>query len=220
MDHTNSDTARPPYQLDTLRQQPNAPRPTIPYSQFPRVTLQDRQAEDRREDAGYSTDASGAGSSSSISNDESMESSLVPSGQRRRRSANFASGEASQPRARGFKTNKDGKAKQEEGKLSDDEGRGSGYNSASTSDDFRLDSISDDDGLNDDEETGLTRNDKRRRETRRERNTLFDQRIVSEGSGGGKGLTAEEKKEADQHVVKRMGINAVLIGLWYTLLVI
>ena len=79
----------------------------------------------------------------------------------------------------------------------------------STSEDVELDNLSDD-GLQDDEETGLTGKDKGRRKRKRRRNTLLDQRIAGDVK-----ITAEEKKEADQNVVKKMLINGLLIGLWY-----
>ncbi|PMD32565.1 TPT-domain-containing protein [Hyaloscypha variabilis F] len=79
----------------------------------------------------------------------------------------------------------------------------------STSEDVELDNLSDD-GLQDDEETGLTGKDKSKRKRRRRRNTLLDQRVAADVK-----ITAEEKKEADQNVVKNSLINCLLIGLWY-----
>ena len=81
----------------------------------------------------------------------------------------------------------------------------------STSEDVELEDLSEEEeGLQDDEETGLTGKDKGRRKDRRRRNTLMDQRIAGEPQ-----ITAEEKKEADQNVLKRGFVNGVLIGLWY-----
>lgn len=82
--------------------------------------------------------------------------------------------------------------------------------SHSDSTDFELDDMSAD-GLEDDEETGLTKRDRRRRRRRKRRNTLLDQRIVPSADT----YTKEEKKLADQNLIKSMLINAVLIGLWY-----
>jgi solute carrier family 35 protein C2 len=79
----------------------------------------------------------------------------------------------------------------------------------STSEDVELDELSDD-GLQDDEETGLTGKDKGKRKRKRRRNTLLDQRIAADVA-----ITAEEKREADQNVVKKSLINGLLIGLWY-----
>lgn len=63
--------------------------------------------------------------------------------------------------------------------------------------------------LHDDEETGLTKKDKRRKQAKRRRNTRLDQRIARDR------ITDEERKEADQNVFKKLVINAILIGLWY-----
>lgn len=81
--------------------------------------------------------------------------------------------------------------------------------SQSDSTDFELDDMSGD-GLEDDEETGLTKRDRRRRRRRKRRNTLLDQRIVPEDT-----YTKEEKKLADQNLLKSMMINGALIALWY-----
>ncbi|OLN88733.1 putative transporter C22E12.01 [Colletotrichum chlorophyti] len=78
----------------------------------------------------------------------------------------------------------------------------------SASKDMDDDSFSDED-LHDDEETGLTKKDKRRRKQKRKHNTRLDQRIVRGD------ITAEEKKEADQNVVRRSLVNVGLILLWY-----
>ncbi|KAF1963504.1 TPT-domain-containing protein [Byssothecium circinans] len=86
----------------------------------------------------------------------------------------------------------------------------SGSSEKTDSDDFELDDMSAD-GLEDDEETGLTGRDRRRRRRRKRRNTLLDQRIVPEVK-----LTKEEEKTANQTLVRSLMINAILIGLWYT----
>ncbi|KAF4979032.1 hypothetical protein FZEAL_4707 [Fusarium zealandicum] len=72
------------------------------------------------------------------------------------------------------------------------------------------DSYSDED-LQDDEETGLTRKDKHRKQKKRKRNTQLDQRIARDRSD----LSAEERKEADKNVVKTLVTNGCLILLWY-----
>jgi solute carrier family 35 protein C2 len=82
--------------------------------------------------------------------------------------------------------------------------------SRSDSTDLELDDMSGD-GLEDDEETGLTKRDRRRRRRRKRRNTLLDQRIVPTVDT----YTKEEKKLADQNLLRSMTINGVLIGLWY-----
>lgn len=66
-----------------------------------------------------------------------------------------------------------------------------------------------DEDLHDDEETGLTAKERKRKQRKRRRNTLLDQRIARDN------VTAEEKKKADQNVVKQLTVNACLIGFWY-----
>jgi len=92
---------------------------------------------------------------------------------------------------------------QEESKPGDDD-------DTSTSGNVELDDLSEEDGLQDDEETGLTGKDKRRIKKRKRRNTLLDHRIAGEVQ-----ITAEEKREADQNVLRRSLVNGLLIGLWY-----
>ncbi|KAH7171205.1 triose-phosphate transporter family-domain-containing protein [Dactylonectria macrodidyma] len=78
------------------------------------------------------------------------------------------------------------------------------------SDDSGDESYTDED-LQDDEETGLTTRGKRRRQKKRQRNTQLDQRIAREKNT----ISAEERKEADKDVLKRLITNGVLILLWY-----
>ncbi|KAF2195761.1 TPT-domain-containing protein [Zopfia rhizophila CBS 207.26] len=77
--------------------------------------------------------------------------------------------------------------------------------------DLELDDMRSEDGLEDDEETGLTGRDRRRRRRRKRRNTRLDQRVVEDGVR----FTLEEKKIATQSLIHSMLINALLIGLWY-----
>lgn len=93
----------------------------------------------------------------------------------------------------------------EEGLLPGESGESAGSRGTT---DYSEGSASDDD-LHDDEETGLTRRERDRRRRAKARNTLLDQRIAPEK------MTAEEKDEADQNVVRTLLINAGLIGLWY-----
>ena len=79
----------------------------------------------------------------------------------------------------------------------------------STSEELELDDLSDD-GLQDDEETGLTGKDKARRKHKRRKNTQLDVRVAGDIK-----ITDEEKKEADQNVFKKSLVNGILIGLWY-----
>lgn len=80
----------------------------------------------------------------------------------------------------------------------------------STSDDVELDDLSEEDNLQDDEETGLTGDGRNRRKRKKRRNTLLNQRVAGDVL-----ITAEEKKEADQNVIKKSLINGLLIALWY-----
>jgi solute carrier family 35 protein C2 len=88
-------------------------------------------------------------------------------------------------------------------------GRSAGESGSSSKDDSGRDSFSDED-LHDDEEMGLTRKDKSRKQKKRRRNTLLDNRIARE-----KHLSDDERKEADRNVVRSLLINGVLILLWY-----
>ncbi|KAH7163311.1 triose-phosphate transporter family-domain-containing protein [Dactylonectria estremocensis] len=81
---------------------------------------------------------------------------------------------------------------------------------ANRSDDSGDESYTDED-LQDDEETGLTTRGKRRKQKKRQRNTQLDQRIAREKNT----ISAEERKEADKDVMRRLVTNGVLILLWY-----
>ncbi|KAF4344466.1 Gog5p-like vanadate resistance protein [Fusarium beomiforme] len=96
----------------------------------------------------------------------------------------------------------------EEPKISEEDLDANGF--AIRKDESGDDSLSDED-LQDDEETGLTRKDKQRRQKKRSRNTQLDQRIVRDN----KAISKEERKEADKTVFKTLMVNVVLILLWY-----
>lgn len=66
-----------------------------------------------------------------------------------------------------------------------------------------------DEDLHDDEETGLTAKERKRKQKKKRRNTLLDQRIARDN------ISSEEKKIADQNVVRKLVVNGSLIGLWY-----
>jgi solute carrier family 35 protein C2 len=68
--------------------------------------------------------------------------------------------------------------------------------------------VSDED-LHSDAEMGLTTKERRRKQETRRHNTQLDQRIAKEP------ITIEERKEADQTVLRRLTINGSLILLWY-----
>lgn len=128
---------------------------------------------------------------------------LTPASHRRRTSSlmsadgRSATRRSSRPRTRGGNGPEEGKIS-EEGSESNVMWPGRGQD----------DSMSDED-LHDDEETGLTGKDKRRKRQKKKRHTRLDQRIVREG------ISAEEKREADQSVFRRSLVNLTLIGLWY-----
>ena len=84
------------------------------------------------------------------------------------------------------------------------------YQSMPRSEDLEMEDLGNDEGLSDDEETGLTKIDKRRRKRRRRATTDLDARI------GGSTMTAnQEQKLADKAVLRSMIINVILIGSWY-----
>ncbi|ATY63382.1 nucleotide-sugar transporter, putative [Cordyceps militaris] len=76
-------------------------------------------------------------------------------------------------------------------------------------DDWSLESFSDDD-VHDDEELGLTAQDRTRKQKQRRRLTRLDQRIAKE-----KNLSVDEQQLADRSVIRRLLINGGLILLWY-----
>ncbi|KAB5536353.1 solute carrier family 35 member C2 [Coniochaeta sp. 2T2.1] len=201
--------------------------PSPPTETFPSATSQDTQFEPLllAELASLPSDAPGrhhhtdqtlrgapghdnpdAGASSARRQPEIEMDPLTPAGHRRRRSSlmnpiNGASPGRTQSRSR------------VDGGLEDsriiEEGSIPGAGAQPRAHDRSDDGLSDED-LHDDEETGLTGKDKRRKRKKKRRNTLLDQRIVR-GS-----ITAEEKREADQNVFKKSMVNLMLIGLWYT----
>jgi hypothetical protein len=89
---------------------------------------------------------------------------------------------------------------------SEDDDRGSADGGSGSED---LDGLLEEEGLNDDEETGLTEPDRRRHKGKRRRNSLLTQRIV-----GHSNVTMEERNEANQHLLKKIAINGLLICLW------
>lgn len=76
-------------------------------------------------------------------------------------------------------------------------------------DDWSQASFSDED-LHDDEEAGLTAQDRTRKQKQKRKLTRIDQRIARE-----KNLSIDEKKAADKSVMRRLMINGGLILLWY-----
>ncbi|KAI9686780.1 MAG: Triose-phosphate Transporter [Bathelium mastoideum] len=149
-----------------------------------------------------------------------MESSEAPllSGHRRRRSQSLiqavgpANGRAHSlpPRTRRSPTGQ--LAEVDETKSRESDGEGASGSSGMSDADMEMDDIASDEGLEDDEETGLTRKDRKRRRRRKRRNTNMDERVA-----GGYSLTKEEEDMATQSIVRATVTNIVLIGLWYLL---
>ncbi|KAF2759964.1 TPT-domain-containing protein [Pseudovirgaria hyperparasitica] len=67
-----------------------------------------------------------------------------------------------------------------------------------------------DDGLEDDEETGLTGKERQKRRRRKRRNTHLDERIAGDTT-----ISHSEAKLARRVVIREVVINTVLICLWY-----
>ncbi|KAL2358392.1 triose-phosphate transporter family-domain-containing protein [Cryomyces antarcticus] len=75
---------------------------------------------------------------------------------------------------------------------------------------MEMDNLHSDEELVDDEETGLTGHDRRKRGRRKRRNTRLDERIL-----GNVEITKGEEKLATQTLLRTSLINCLLIGLWY-----
>ncbi|KAF2835630.1 TPT-domain-containing protein [Patellaria atrata CBS 101060] len=134
------------------------------------------------------------------------------SNSRRRRSSSLAS-KGSTGRASSLRPH----SKQRAGDIPEEEERKGGDSRRSSisydesgSEDLELDDMHSDDGLEDDEETGLTSYDRRSRRRRKKRKLRIDERIAGDVK-----ITDEEKKLATKSIVRASLINALLIGLWY-----
>jgi solute carrier family 35 protein C2 len=92
-----------------------------------------------------------------------------------------------------------------------DEDAGSDGSDMTSSEDFEMDAIASDDGLEDDEETGLTGHDRQKRRRRKRRNTHMDQRIAP----GSESQREEEDRLANKTFWSAVMLNALFIGLWY-----
>lgn len=77
--------------------------------------------------------------------------------------------------------------------------------------DWEMDDIDPHDRLEDDEETGLTGHDRRKRSRRKRRNTQLDERVATEEAA----IAKVEEQIATQSLIKAAIINAILIALWY-----
>ncbi|KAK7423316.1 hypothetical protein QQX98_001107 [Neonectria punicea] len=130
-------------------------------------------------------------------------------GHRRRRSSLMNPvGSQPGPSSRSRTPNATGRSALDDSKISEESAGADGF--ANRHDDTGDESYTDED-LQDDEETGLTTKGKHRKQKKRRRHTQLDQRIAREKNN----LSAEERKEADKDVVKRLVVNGVLILLWY-----
>lgn len=194
------------FKLESLRSTPA--RPTIPYSQFPRPTLQDPEAsfENRRrsntDDEGSYASSWSRDSSRTRSEDE-MESGASSRNRRQSNRDPNARNTAQQPQARNLRNDP-----QHERRWSEDDEPWEPNGSKSDSDQGHHSEFTDDG--QDDEETGLTGGAKNKQRRRRKHNTRLDHRIVGEDD-----ITQDEKKEADKNVLKDMVINGLFILLWY-----
>lgn len=93
---------------------------------------------------------------------------------------------------------------------SSDDGHSSIYSTPSASEDVEMEPLASDDALTDDEETGLTGKDKRKRKRRRTLNTKLDERVA-----GSTGASPSGWSLADRNVIKASLINILLIASWY-----
>ena len=85
-----------------------------------------------------------------------------------------------------------------------------GDSSRESGSDWEMDDMHSDEGLEDDEETGLANGDRSQRTKRKRRNTMLDERIVSTDA-----MIQAEEKAATQSVLQAAIINGILIALWY-----
>lgn len=94
---------------------------------------------------------------------------------------------------------------------SSDEGQGSDFSSKTTSEDLELDHLAAEDPFSDDEETGMTKKDKRHRKRRRKKAMRIDERFA-----GNVKAAKPNKKFTYSEIYKAWLINALLVASWYT----
>ena len=82
--------------------------------------------------------------------------------------------------------------------------------SMSASEELEMDGLASDAGSEADEETGLTTKESRKYLQKKRQSVPLDVRIAGDTT-----ITKEAKKLADQHVLKGLLVNALLIALWY-----
>ena len=105
------------------------------------------------------------------------------------------------------------RARNEENKqlvYSSDEEHASDISSRTTSDDFELDHLTADDPFSDDEETGMTKKDKRHKKRRRRKAARMDERFA-----GNVKPSKPNKNFTYREVYKAWLINALLVASWY-----
>lgn len=93
---------------------------------------------------------------------------------------------------------------------SPDEGHGSDFSSRTTSEDFELDHLTAEDPFSDDEETGMTKKDKRHRKRRRRKAVRMDERFA-----GNVKTSKPNKRFTYSNIYKAWLINALLVASWY-----
>ena len=94
---------------------------------------------------------------------------------------------------------------------SSDEGQGSDFSSRTTSEELELDHLTPEDPFSDDEETGMTKKDKRHRKRRRKKAMRMDERVA-----GNVNASKPNKKFTYSEIYKAWLINALLVASWYT----
>lgn len=105
------------------------------------------------------------------------------------------------------------RARDEENKqlvYSSGEEHASDISSRTTSDDFELDHLTADDPFSDDEETGMTKKDKRHRKRRRRKAARMDERFA-----GNIKASKPNKNSTYREIYKAWLINALLVASWY-----
>lgn len=93
---------------------------------------------------------------------------------------------------------------------SSDEGLWSDFSSRTTSEDFELDHLTAEDPFSDDEETGMTKRDKRHKKRRRRKAIRMDERFA-----GNVKAPRPNKKFIYSEIYKAWLINALLVASWY-----
>lgn len=91
-----------------------------------------------------------------------------------------------------------------------DYGQNPEFSSISASDDVEMNQLSSDEGLTDEEETGLTKKDLSKSKRRRRKHTQLGERVAEVP-----GITHQEQSSANKNVIRALIMNALLIASWY-----